>query len=1206
MVNGFGKRNKNLVVLDKPAKAVASVSAVDSAKVVDIKSKPTKKRVLDEVKGLNQEIALKAQALAIGIDEDAIKEEYNTHFKTDFDKLINPYAWFLEARIRRFLGIEDFERPNPEHPRIAEAHWKELVVDSGISPVIANLNFSSHNDLTPGEDPISFSLLNVYGSNNEHVCSDGKVDSATAGRYNNLIHGGWWVTGMSLAFNGLIFISETLKDWGQFKPNVPYIKFDGKPIKYESPKDKPNHILYLRVDPQTWLNIFLRYANTEEFQGLTLDYDYEKEPDKFWIWVAKNRIPVYICEGPKKAASLLSQGYAAISIPGITSAYFRDKGTELQDRTLHKDLDGLLSVTNRTFYFVFDAETKPKTKRDVDNAISRTGGLLVAKKQKVRVVTLPLPQKEIAAGKIGAKMGVDDFIVGGGNFDQLIHESMSLVEWRSASTRALTVYRDNSIILKPEDMVEINGKRYIPEDILDRVPAEARFIAVKAAMGSGKTNALAHVVKKAKLNGTPVLSLNHRNQLGEALAKRFDIYYLTETVGMPDILERAKYIGLGLCTDSMHKSSRIAFNPDDWKNCLVIIDECEQVGHHTLMSRTSVKDNRAEVLRNIGKTCYQAIKSGNRIYISDAHLTDISLDLIKGLTLEAAAAAGETYAELAKLEEQLTPYVVVTDEDEDRLLIRDCYFYPHTKPVKLFEDLVGHIQKYGRAFVTTDGQKEESTWGTKALEAMLRKSFPYKKILVIDSETTKDPNHPAFGIMPRINEEIVKWDIVITSPSAGTGISIDVKNYFNGVFGFFNGVITPEQVLQQSSRLRDDVPRYIWAAKVGLTRISGGATTIKGVQYHEDYKYDQAVLQLQAYGRYTTDEEGKLQMPGSNSALETYLKIAVRTNAGSAEFRANVLSNLQEEGYNIIEVEDLDPETKKELSALAKANRDEISALDSQRKADAEGCEEYVKVEDDGNGLKIAKITPERVKSLRDTNKIDTYQAGKLNISAGFATPLEEVTAEIIKAAKDGMLPEFLMHYRATVGEAYIPTQDVISAGKVINEKGISYKPDFSRSIVGQAVKKLKDIGILEFLKPENRFISSDDDKLAYFSMMLREENQFKLKATLGIQCFESESDVEIFKKCLKLVGYKLKALKRGGKKGARTTLFEIVDKYDPAFREITFKRWLYLDEQKKIKYGDKRLDYRNGKRIDDMDELIEIETQKQKPLPEPILPEAA
>jgi hypothetical protein len=45
------------------------------------------------------------------------------------------------------------------------------------------------------------------------------------------------------------------------------------------------------------------------------------EDTGFWQWVLDRNLPITIVEGAKKAASVLSAGVLAISLPGIFSGY---------------------------------------------------------------------------------------------------------------------------------------------------------------------------------------------------------------------------------------------------------------------------------------------------------------------------------------------------------------------------------------------------------------------------------------------------------------------------------------------------------------------------------------------------------------------------------------------------------------------------------------------------------------------------------------------------------------------------------------------------------------------------------------------------------------------------------------------------------------------------------------------------------------------
>lgn len=98
-------------------------------------------------------------------------------------------------------------------------------------------------------------------------------------------------------------------------------------------------------------------------------------------------------------------------------------------------------------------------------------------------------------------------------------------------------------------------------------------------------------------------------------------------------------------------------------------------------------------------------------------------------------------------------------------------------------------------------QKAKSKWGTQALEERFRHKFPHLRILRIDSESVADPSHAAFGCIAHLNEILTQYDLVIASPSLETGVSIDIRGHFDGVWGIFQGVQPVNSVRHNSVQL---------------------------------------------------------------------------------------------------------------------------------------------------------------------------------------------------------------------------------------------------------------------------------------------------------------------------------------------------------------------------------------------------------------------
>ena len=284
---------------------------------------------------------------------------------------------------------------SPTH--IEPNHWRELVGGSAIHPAIAARNFRSLQTNPIEQEHEAWEYL-MYSDKLERN-NTGRLSTGMLNRYAHLEAGGWWCSAGvdSRCFKALQPGQKpNEKIWGCYKPNDPRDNLDkpGKKIKYEHP-------------PKTDLSVFLLDVPQE-----IADRIYQKEEinptmsdraSGFWYCVWKYNLPIIITEGAKKAASLLSQGYAAIGLPGIYAGYrSKDKHGNPIEARLHEEL-AVFATEERQIKICFDYETRPETKTNIDIAISRTGYLLQQQGAKVSVINLLGPEK-----------GVDDLIVARG------------------------------------------------------------------------------------------------------------------------------------------------------------------------------------------------------------------------------------------------------------------------------------------------------------------------------------------------------------------------------------------------------------------------------------------------------------------------------------------------------------------------------------------------------------------------------------------------------------------------------------------------------------------------------------------------------------------------------------------------------------------------------------------------------------------------
>ncbi|MBC1222153.1 MobF family relaxase, partial [Nostoc sp. UCD120] len=344
--------------------------------------------------------------------------------------------------------------------------WQEFE-NSAIHPDITALNFESLQFNYAGGEHEAWERLMVSEKLNR--TNTGRLTDGFIRAYSHLDAGGWWCdAGVDARSFADLKPGEKppIKRWGCYKPNQPRSKKDesgqiieGKFIKYEHPPKVELSIFLLDVPDDIAERIYSKHKVNPS--------DSDRQSG-FWYCVWKHNIPCAIAEGAKKAASLLSQGHAAIGLPGISSGYRTPKdefGKKIGKSYLHEEL-AVFATPGRVFKFCFDYETKPETKLHIERDISVTGRLLQEAGARVKVVSLPGPSK-----------GVDDFIVASGPlaYEKLSHEAKRLRDWQQHNQRLLSAAFPPPPHLTPEQRsIQLEGtgnrERAAGNDKLDLLP----------------------------------------------------------------------------------------------------------------------------------------------------------------------------------------------------------------------------------------------------------------------------------------------------------------------------------------------------------------------------------------------------------------------------------------------------------------------------------------------------------------------------------------------------------------------------------------------------------------------------------------------------------------------------------------------------------------------------------------------------------------
>lgn len=750
----------------------------------------------------------------------------------------------------------------------------------------------------------------------DRINCNGRVAEKYLKKYSHLSDGGWFLP----VLNPLADFSDDY--WGCLKPVNPRTYQDGiklKTIKYEHPPGMPVQPFFLRVTARVWERIAQRYGVA--MPELLPQTCYGKE---FWKWVIANNLPLVITEGVKKAGSLLCAGYVGIGVPGIWNfsdasdknipafktplnpqlGLTQQRITESLDQstkllTDHSAIKKPLKVLSELIFFAeslgiqvteikdlqkkelkedelikhgktvkfltslvkfletakpgflaryknpptitiaFDSDSKEKAAKDSYNAACRLASKITWQVNENAVV-------KIAQWHPNLGKGVDDIIVQNGI------ETLETV-LNSALPLKVSKFKKSLRLTYPTLNLNCRYLGQIPE-------LPAKIVAIKSPKNTGKTQTLSQIVSEATKAGKKVVVLTPRIQLGIDLCNRFGIQFLNEITSENDWLEAA-YFGLGLCIDSLHPKSKAKIDltlDDSFDDCIVVFEESEQSINHLLHSST-LKSQRVEVLTQLKSLC----QSASKIYLADADMSDLSIDFVRKM------------ADLG----QSDVAVIQNDYKFNKSEGWEVFMYQENGPDRLLLECQTRLQQGKRAFLLCSGQQASTLFYAQNLATRLA---PYcqGKVLVIDSDNAKDPNHEAYGITSNLGK-LGQYQLVISTGVLETGVSIE-DDFFDYVFYMGSGVHSVQSVTQFVARYRRPVERHIWipeSAK-GIFLKFYGKESLDGIKRDLNNNKKRLESFLKDF-----DEKLKHSFGLDNPAIDAYCALIARNNIGLKNYR---------------------------------------------------------------------------------------------------------------------------------------------------------------------------------------------------------------------------------------------------------------------------------------------------------------------------------
>ena len=298
---------------------------------------------------------------------------------------------------------------------------------------------------------------------------------------------------------------------------------------------------------------------------------------------------------------------------------------------------------------------------------------------------------------------------------------------------------------------------------------------IKSGLGTGKTTFLKKWLKN-DLTNYGAFALGCRNTLLHHFCESTGFYHIHE-----DDFSNMRFDPQGqfaLCVDSLLK-----FQPEDFDNKILILDEVKSIIPHLLTSSTIPKHLRNRIINLF----QEAINRADRVICLDGNLTDWVVEFLK------QTAPGKAIVRLENVFRKA------------RQLI--SYRGSITKKGKINNrDRTGIISQMltaTRPAIVADSQKQ-----CEQLDELLT-NFGYD-VLRIDSSTSGEDYAKEFLANPDAYLEKYQPDALILSPSAESGIDISIKGFFSDLFILAFGTLGVDSMRQMSQRVRDEIPTHLW------------------------------------------------------------------------------------------------------------------------------------------------------------------------------------------------------------------------------------------------------------------------------------------------------------------------------------------------------------------------------------------------------------
>ena len=302
-----------------------------------------------------------------------------------------------------------------------------------------------------------------------------------------------------------------------------------------------------------------------------------------------------------------------------------------------------------------------------------------------------------------------------------------------------------------------------------------KIVGIKSPMGTGKTTFLRTFLESCSFD-----FIAHRISLVNKLAMDF------KAVSYHEADKNEYYEKFVSTLHSYHKFDHTADSKD-----VTVIDEVNQV-LRCLASDENVTKNRLDILKSVK----DRMKNSGMIIILDADLTEDDMSIV---------------CEMSGISQSKALMIINTPKMSRGV----CYNYEGSNPEKIIEQLKESALKGKKCYVSCVARSTaEVAKGFLDLDDLHEEDLNAElikhglKTLLVSSTTRLNKDVNSFLMNP--NVESMKYDVVIATPTIGSGVSID-NGYFDEVFHIGKAdVITLSDQLQMPARVRRCPLLRVW------------------------------------------------------------------------------------------------------------------------------------------------------------------------------------------------------------------------------------------------------------------------------------------------------------------------------------------------------------------------------------------------------------